>query len=357
MGYLKLSICIPTYNRMLFLKKLLVELQRIQRMDVEFVVLNDQSDDGTAEMLEQIKDKRLRVILNRKKVHAHNTMINAIWSGKGEYILFCNDRDFLYADKTEELLEILDKGEYSYLHLSKKNLSGNHGSIQVFQPGFDSVIHHDVTHHPTGTVYNGRIIREQINNREKYLCYKDNCYAWDLLMMDMVWHAPSAECDLGIYDVPGDDFFLENSSGAKITKRSYYADPVFQRKIMCRFCSRLEKTYKLRFSDRELQEVYSHMIDFFARQMYGYKQARMYRPYIQYYGLEMKWLSTSEVLGIYRKFCRTVHCLEQKYGFLFGRQMYLRHLIMIILHSIYADFKFILKKESGKERVRTHTAK
>lgn len=352
---LLLSICIPTFNRKGLLMKTLHELQKIQRSDVEFVVIDDLSTDGTREELEKIEDKRLRVVVKKEKAHAHQTMIDAIWAGKGRYILYCNDRDILFADKVEKLMKTLEQDEYSYVHVSKlKGVKGNSGNLHVYQAGADSLLHQNLTHHPTGTVYNGEILRNRIKERQPYICFRENsCYSWDLLMTDLVWYAKSAEYDLGIYDEPGRDFYVTQISKAKTGKRSFYGDYTFQKELMVRFCGHVGGKCEKNLSPKDRQKVYSKIITYFTENIIGYKFASMDEAVMGYYGLEAKLVNTRKVLAIIRGFSIIRKDLCRKYGFYYSLTRRWQSFWKIVSWSLYGDIKYYVFRLKRKEIIAT----
>lgn len=352
---LLLSICIPTFNRKGLLMKTLHELQKIQRSDVEFVVIDDLSTDGTREELEKIEDKRLRVVIKKEKAHAHQTMIDAIWAGKGRYILYCNDRDILFADKVEKLMKTLEQDEYSYVHVSKLNgVKGNSGNLHVYQTGADSLLHQNLTHHPTGTVYNGEILRNRIKEKQQYICFRDNgCYAWDLLMTDLIWYAKSAEYDLGIYSEPGRDFLRIERSKAGVGKRSFYGDYNFQKELMERFCNHISRNIEQNLALKDRQKVYSRIVTYFTENIIEYKFASMDKVVMGYYGLETKWVSTWGLLAILKEFSisRKRLCSVYKFEYSFIRKC--RLFLKIAAWSLYGDIKYYVFGLIGKEIVAT----
>ncbi|PEN06504.1 hypothetical protein CRI93_09485 [Longimonas halophila] len=89
------SVIIPTYNRLSFLKTAIAScFEGNNGIDIEVVVVDDGSTDGTREWLKALQDTRIRPILQQHKgaQHARNAGLNA--SG-GDAIKFLDDDDRL----------------------------------------------------------------------------------------------------------------------------------------------------------------------------------------------------------------------------------------------------------------------
>lgn len=94
-----LSICIPTYNRKTLLKEILDEILRYPYNDIEIIVIDNASTDGTKELLDSYQDLRLRVKFNEQNIGMTNNQVLATFSGNGKYTLVLMDRDKLDSGK------------------------------------------------------------------------------------------------------------------------------------------------------------------------------------------------------------------------------------------------------------------
>ncbi len=100
-----ISICIPTYNRAIFLKECLnsITLQLIDtklKDIVEIVISDNNSQDNTANLIKkyQKKYKNIRYYKNNKNIGPTKNAIRAASYGKGKYIWFFSDDDQQYQD-------------------------------------------------------------------------------------------------------------------------------------------------------------------------------------------------------------------------------------------------------------------
>lgn len=99
------SVIIPTYNRMPFLKEAVESVLKQTYRNLEIIVVDDGSTDSTALYLGTIYDERLSVItvVNGGVSNARNLGIN---SAQGEYIAFLDSDDVWNPTKIEKQAEL-----------------------------------------------------------------------------------------------------------------------------------------------------------------------------------------------------------------------------------------------------------
>ncbi len=102
------SIIIPVYNRVQFLDTCLKSLLCQSWKELEIIVVDDGSTDGSAEYLESIakRDSRVRVILNRHcgAGRARNSGLSA---AQGSYLMFVDSDDYVDRRFVEIMVETL----------------------------------------------------------------------------------------------------------------------------------------------------------------------------------------------------------------------------------------------------------
>ena len=87
----KISVIIPTHNRLSSLKECLVSVLENDYPNPEIIIVDDFSVDGTREYLQSIKSERVRIILNEKNLGVSETR-NVGWRiATGEVVAFIDD--------------------------------------------------------------------------------------------------------------------------------------------------------------------------------------------------------------------------------------------------------------------------
>jgi len=104
----KLSICIPTYNQIQFIKQA-VESALAQRCDsFEVVVSDNHCTDGTSEYLQSLCDPRLRVCRPSEHLPVAKNFDFAADQSRGEFLTFLSSDDILEPDYAEKMVPYLD---------------------------------------------------------------------------------------------------------------------------------------------------------------------------------------------------------------------------------------------------------
>ena len=102
-----LSVCIPSYNRKDLLKKNIEELLKYDGNDLEVVVVDNASEDGSWEYLQSIKDRRVKIFRNPENRGAGYNCSRAIINCSGSFVLNLNDRDMIMHKDLEEYIRFL----------------------------------------------------------------------------------------------------------------------------------------------------------------------------------------------------------------------------------------------------------
>jgi glycosyltransferase involved in cell wall biosynthesis len=103
------SICIPTYNRAATLAAAIASAQAQSYRDLEILVLDDRSSDGTEAMVHEAAraDPRVRLVRQKRNVGLARNFSACIAEARGEFIKFLCDDDLLEAHCVAALLEAL----------------------------------------------------------------------------------------------------------------------------------------------------------------------------------------------------------------------------------------------------------
>ena len=108
-----ISYVVPCYNVEQYLPRCIksLECQQIDGFDVEFVLVNDGSKDGTLKLINEFakRDERVVVIdqLNQGVCKARNVGLNL---ARGKYIFFLDGDDWLTDDASEKIFKAGNKG-------------------------------------------------------------------------------------------------------------------------------------------------------------------------------------------------------------------------------------------------------
>ncbi len=106
-----ISVVLPTYNRLNRIKKTLVSFLATKVSGVQFIIVDNHSDDGTWEYLQEvaISDQRVELYRNPQNVGGVKTIFRGYCEVKSPYVIFLADDDVMVGDYIERCLEIFEK--------------------------------------------------------------------------------------------------------------------------------------------------------------------------------------------------------------------------------------------------------
>ena len=105
----KISVCISTYNRVQLLPQAIHSVLRQTELDFELIVCDDGSTDGTAELLAQYTDSRIRYVRHLQNIGKSNNMRSGFEAAIGEYFVKFDDDDRLTPQFLAQTAAVLDR--------------------------------------------------------------------------------------------------------------------------------------------------------------------------------------------------------------------------------------------------------
>lgn len=117
------TVYIPTFNRVELLKRAVESVRQQTYQNLEIIIVDDCSKDGTHEYLEEIKkqDSRIRYFIKEKNSGACVSRNIAIENAKGEFITGLDDDDYFLENRLETFInEWSDKDICLFSNISYK---------------------------------------------------------------------------------------------------------------------------------------------------------------------------------------------------------------------------------------------
>jgi glycosyltransferase involved in cell wall biosynthesis len=170
----KLSICIPTYNRLAELKTnlnfVLPQVAASPAGSVEIVIVNNASTDGTTEFIETLPGQYpfIRVFHNSTNLGFDGNTAKCIEYAAGEYAALLSDDDFYLEGQVKNILKIIAQQPYALIRLNYHTfLEDPHIPYQTFQPEKDVLFEHatemyDIHRFHNGGHFSGIIYRSEL---------------------------------------------------------------------------------------------------------------------------------------------------------------------------------------------------
>jgi glycosyltransferase involved in cell wall biosynthesis len=133
------SVCIPAYNAARFIREAVTSVLTQTFEDLELVVVDDASSDGTADIVEELADGRVRVMRNAKNLGAAGNWNRAMELTGGRFVkLLCND-DYLRPTCLEEQVASLESHPEVVLTAAKRNVVDEAGRVLLRDRGLTTL--------------------------------------------------------------------------------------------------------------------------------------------------------------------------------------------------------------------------
>ena len=94
----KVSVCIPTYNRADYLQYAVNSVLQQTYEDWELIVCDDGSTDNTAEIIGNYDESRLHYVRHPENIGRSRNMRSGFEAAKGEYFIKFDDDDAIASD-------------------------------------------------------------------------------------------------------------------------------------------------------------------------------------------------------------------------------------------------------------------
>lgn len=105
----KISICIPTYNRVNLLLSAIESVLNQTYTDFELIICDDGSTDSTPTIMSEFNDFNIHYIRHSQNIGKSNNMRSGFAAAQGEYFIKFDDDDRLVPDFLARTSAILDK--------------------------------------------------------------------------------------------------------------------------------------------------------------------------------------------------------------------------------------------------------
>ena len=145
---MKVSICIPAYKHIDFLRRCLNSILEQRFTDYEVVITDDSPDDSLQKLVEEYSDERIKYFKNEKPLGSPLNWNEGIKKAKGEYIKILHHDDwFSSPDSLGKYVKLLDENPSADIAFSAScDLDSNNNSKpHIASSEFISELENDAT--------------------------------------------------------------------------------------------------------------------------------------------------------------------------------------------------------------------
>jgi len=105
----KVSVIIPTYNRAELLHLAITSVLNQTLQDFEVIVVDDNSQDHTREVVKSFNDKRIKYVCHERNKGVAAARNTGIFSSNGDCIAFLDDDDEWFSEKLQKQFDLLER--------------------------------------------------------------------------------------------------------------------------------------------------------------------------------------------------------------------------------------------------------
>ncbi len=104
----KVSVIVPCYNSEDYLRTAIDSLIIQTYENIEIILLNDGSKDGTLEIMKSYSDERI-IVIDKENTGIGDTRNVGIRKSNGDYIMFLDSDDYYEKDTIENMVKVLEE--------------------------------------------------------------------------------------------------------------------------------------------------------------------------------------------------------------------------------------------------------
>jgi glycosyltransferase involved in cell wall biosynthesis len=178
----RVSVLMPVYNTAAFLEEALRSIADQTFTSFEFIIVDDGSNDGSAQILAAFerKDHRVRVLSNVTNMGIVHSLNRGIKECRGDYIFRMDSDDISMSDRIEQQIAVLDANpkivvlgsSLTYIEASGREL----GIVRQSRMG-RSLLFMNPLFHPT-VVFRRTALEENGNSYLERYRYAEDYYLW-----------------------------------------------------------------------------------------------------------------------------------------------------------------------------------
>lgn len=102
----EVSVIIPAYNTEVYIARAIASALNQTLPNIEVIVVDDASTDGTAEAARRFQDERVRVFVNNQNMGAAGARNRALREARGNWIAVLDSDDWYAPERLERLLQV-----------------------------------------------------------------------------------------------------------------------------------------------------------------------------------------------------------------------------------------------------------
>lgn len=108
---IRFSFIVPIYNKGRYISECIESIIRQRYEDIEVVLIDDGSTDGSGEICDSYKDNQRVIVVHQSNTGAPCARNQGVRLATGDYVFFVDADDYIEADSCDSCLRFLNKGK------------------------------------------------------------------------------------------------------------------------------------------------------------------------------------------------------------------------------------------------------
>ncbi len=138
---MKVSIICPCYNSEKYISQTLNSIFAQTESDFELLIVDDNSNDRSVEIIESYKDKRIKLIKNKENKGAAYCRNIALANATGEYIAFLDSDDLWNKEKLSKQIEFMKKNNHMFSYTNYEEIDEEGKRLNKLVTGPKKITH------------------------------------------------------------------------------------------------------------------------------------------------------------------------------------------------------------------------
>lgn len=342
-----LSICIPTYNGGNALYNRIASVLEMEIQDVQIVISDNASTDGSIEALSELKNQNLKIIGNDVNQGYTNNVAKVLFAGEGEYILSLLDKEDIDIRKLDALKTYLNKYKPSvgYCHPFSPDEAA-FSDIQIFQEGFDALSHVGIwPFHPSGYLYRKECL-DKIPDKDWYCDEKNVQYfPHSFLASECAMQGKGVLISLPLIPSMRSKMGMEKTKSFNGKKNSIYFDPQHRYDLMIKNMKHMDTLPLIEKDKDKINKIIYKKFWWWVS--IAYPNFMKDSEWCWHYGLSPRIFTVNERIHIAKDFLE-VFSNDEHTKAIKGRWWYI---IWSLIQILNLSIKYTIKKILGIEKL------
>lgn len=297
MNNVKLSFCIPTYNRIKSTEKLIRDILSSDDPSIEVVVLDNCSTDGTMDVLKRIDDVRLILYSNEENKGGLYNVVHVLNKASGDFVVFLTDKDHVNPLQVPDFMLFLTENKNlaaGYCGFNSKSKV----KFEFFPAGFEAT--RNIAYqgrHPTGYFFNNNLLKP-IKHTERFSDFNIvDVFPMDFILAELCMSGNGAIYHLPVFTLEtGEMAAKQKSYNASGKSKEAFFSPEARLKVAISYAIHIA-TLQVPRNEKDTL-IIDMLIRQFAAATLGYKLMLSNKNLCIHYDMDSRQVKVNELIKI-----------------------------------------------------------